>query len=60
VTYAPPSGWVEERLQATEDALHKSRFHIRRDCVKIEKSATLRPVDRPYSSARCSSCAPYS
>jgi len=56
MTYVPPSGWVETRTAAVEGSPITARFHIRRDCVRIEGGA-LRQVDKPYSAARCPLCA---
>jgi len=60
VVYQPPSGWVESRPHepgADGEARSFGRFHTTPDCPRIRNAQGLRPVDRPYSAARCSACA---
>ncbi|MEO7979820.1 MAG: hypothetical protein ABI807_02785 [Sporichthyaceae bacterium] len=56
MTYTPPSGWVEP-YSAEDSPQASSRFHTREDCPRIRNPDQLRPVDRPYSAARCAGCA---
>jgi hypothetical protein len=61
VTYQPPSGWVEPRGVAIEDEeseLIYGIFHSRQDCQRVRRPELLRLIDKPYSAARCSLCAP--
>jgi hypothetical protein len=58
MTYAPPSGWIETVSGYDESGAERTRFHRRSDCPRIREPDTLRPVDRPYSSPRCTLCAP--
>lgn len=55
MAYVPPSGWVETRPTSEDEPL-AAKFHTRQDCPRIQVGP-LRPVDRPYSAARCSLCA---
>lgn len=59
--YQPPSGFVEPwDDDDVEDAAARLRFHTRDDCPRVRHPEALRPVDRPYSAARCGGCAePY-
>jgi hypothetical protein len=58
VPYEPPSGFVEPYGGGdSDDAAATSRFHTRDDCPRIRDPTALRPVDRPYSAARCGGCA---
>ena len=54
MTYKPPTGWVED---FTDEVGVHGRFHTRVDCPRIRRPDRLRPVDRPYSAARCPGCA---
>jgi hypothetical protein len=55
--YTSPSGWVETRPPSIEAPV-STKFHIDRNCAGVQDKAALYQVDRPYSAARCSRCAP--
>ena len=58
MTYAPPAGWVEPVPQkAGEPERNLALFHTTDSCSRINDPLALRRVDKPYSAARCSSCA---
>jgi hypothetical protein len=54
--YVPPSGWIQTRAGDEADAA-VTRFHTSRECPRIDARDQVRPVDKPYSAARCSLCA---
>lgn len=61
MTYLPPAGWVEPRT--VTDTTSNTRlltygfFHTRTDCRHVRRADLLREVDKPYSAARCLTCA---
>jgi hypothetical protein len=58
MTYAPPAGWVEPVPQkAGEPERNLALFHTTDSCSRINDPLALRRVDKPYSAARCSTCA---
>jgi hypothetical protein len=58
MTYAPPAGWVEPVPQKDgEPERNLALFHTTDSCSRINDPLALRRVDKPYSAARCSTCA---
>jgi hypothetical protein len=55
--YLPPAGFVEPRRDDLDGPGAATRFHARADCPRVLHPDLLRPVDRPYSAARCPGCA---
>jgi hypothetical protein len=56
MAYAPPSGWLETTAEPNNYA-EWFRFHVRKDCARIQNPDTLREVDKPYSAPWCPGCA---
>ncbi len=61
MTYLPPIGWVEPRsttdTTSNQHTMPYGFFHTRPDCQHVRRTELLRPVDRPYTAARCPACA---
>src|SRR3954471_22640932 len=59
VAYISPNGWVEPKKRRDGGGDNElGIFHLRRDCERIRRPDQLRAIDRPYSAARCTLCAP--
>ena len=58
MSYESPAGWIEDKVRDPEEPDNKlGVFHTRQDCPRIRDIEALRPVERPYSAARCPVCA---